>query len=288
MSTRWTSQEDAILRDGVKKRIGGHAIAAKTGRSWAAVHSRAHALGLSVQWWRPWTAAEDQNLRELWFTASPVAIGKKLKRSTVAVGRRATAIGIRGQGTDRESLSGAAARLGCGTCWLRRMLAKAGVAFGVQGREGQRFRIRLPPAIVDAAVRGAAPLSRRPWTTANDAEFTALYGTIPIADLARKLDRTVHTLYRRAIDIGIGGAQRTKESLQQAADRHGMQPHSLRLRLDQAGIPYGYQGPGPSGRVTLRFDPADVDRAVKAFRRTPPGPAPGRQASPAPTTEVSG
>src|SRR6266566_7216380 len=106
-SSRWTPQEDALLRRMAEASVRPEIIAVKLNRTVHAVKARAYMIGLPLKWFKlkeeemtgtpraPWTPEQDKKLRALVLNANSVdTIAEALNRTTFAVRRRANTLRI--------------------------------------------------------------------------------------------------------------------------------------------------------------------------------------------------
>ena len=87
---KWTPEEDAYLRENVKRQ-SRQEIAAALGRTVRGIDDRCHALDIHS---RKWSAEETEYIMEKWGTTSIPEIAKKLGRSVNAVKLKATRLGM--------------------------------------------------------------------------------------------------------------------------------------------------------------------------------------------------
>ena len=92
---RWSASEDADLRKARDAGEEARAVAARLGRSVAAVHTRMVSLGIAGEAGRSWSAAEDRRLSEGWARGEAGrAIAAALGRSHWGVFARARLLGL--------------------------------------------------------------------------------------------------------------------------------------------------------------------------------------------------
>jgi hypothetical protein len=216
----WTPKDDRVLRQLV--RAGGSAdeIAARLGRTRAAVHCRARIQGLSFRAARrrglenhfaPWTRKDDEAIRQLMRAGLPPSkIAAKLGRTPAALTSHTSRGGLylrtprRGtvppnhlaSWTTREHTT------------LRR-LARSGVPVTqIAARLG-----RTPSAVTQRAFlegislrsgRPGAPEHRAPWTPRDVGALRRLLrADTPVTEVAARLGRTVRAIRKRALVAGI-------------------------------------------------------------------------------------
>lgn len=220
----WTEAEEEILRAFYGKgRRGRRKARALLGyRTTQAVATRAMRLGV-MRAQRRWTKQEDRTLLIEWGDVQPWTLFDKLPgRTWSAICRRAEELGLGAPQQDMEPLAHVAKRLGFCAQTLRVILKRRGV-------EIEHY------AAGDHALRG-----RR----------ARLYRVDPIA----AEDAVRAELAERAAD--------PRETIQQAAARHGMSVSEMETRLSRIGaLPTAPKG------VPRLVMPADADRAAAVVIR---------------------
>jgi hypothetical protein len=251
----WTSHEDAAVR-AFYASAGSEAVAAKTGRSVAAVHHRAQRLGILKN--RPWTARDVERLRLDWGHLSLRQIAEDLRHPESSVYDRARALGLTdGAPEGSEYLSAAARRTGWDVSQLRRILAAGRVAL-----RPVTTRVQAP--------RGA----RRRWLVDSfeaDIAIAAWLSTETLSAAARRCGLDAGTLERWLIDAGERKTSRGKRHWRVSSDlvdrvvrehlsdpRESLREAALRVRVSYPVLSAWLKQAG----VALEGKPYRVDRDV--------------------------
>jgi len=107
------------------------------------------------------------------------------------------------------------------------------------------------------------------WTKADDRRLSLLWGEIPLASVAKEMNRTIDACYARARDLGLKrGIQEHVEHITAAAKRTGYSREALRLILKWAKVGgiTAMSRPGHGGTRRLRgYDPLEVDKAIESW-----------------------
>lgn len=270
MSARrlWTSEEDAYLREHYFERGARHCCEA-LGRPFRALVKRAARVGAQRR--RPWTEQEDGHLRIMWGPHTIPQIARRLGRSEQAVYWRARKLRL-GLGCPQgyEYLSESARRTGFAVNQLRRILRFAHRACPTRAiiRPGYVPQTRHVTHIVDPLdVDEAIGV----WlSTETITEGARRHGCCPsvLHRLATQAftrgDARIHPPSKRGYQWRVSsvvidellGAHLRRDSVRSAAERHNVNPKTLRAWLNAAGLTTGHG---------VTFEPETVNAIVQSF-----------------------
>jgi hypothetical protein len=239
----WTPEEKTLVRERYVI-VGPVALAAELGRTQVAVQNQAKRLGTLRR--RRWTAADDDDLRDLWGTLSLDKIAKRIGRTVATTYWRADKLGLgRGATQGHEYLTDAAKRTGFDTVTLRRVLKWHGVKLLVtmsRPTGARRHYHAVDPFDVDEAVKA--------WLECEDIATAARSRGLPGETLAWWIEKAqAHGALKaperpggkcrwRVPSSEIDAAlewRAAHESIAKAAKRVGMKAWKLRALLIAAG-----------------------------------------------------
>lgn len=227
----WTAEEDLILRTTYSRRDGVLRCARLLPhRSLDSLHKRASLHGLRAhRSTKPWTQREDQILRLEWGEVAPRTLREKLRPHTW------TAIVWRA----KHLKLGSPAR---GLVSVKR----ASVVCGYCVKEMRRI-LAAHGVTIHQHPGGMLAQRRR--------ERREL---VDIDDALAAVERHMAAI---AADV--------RETIREAAQRHGVSHTTMAFRLDRAGLL-----PRPGSGHVVRVLPADADRAIAEWKRLPRGTRP--------------
>ncbi len=127
---RWTTEEDAALRDLYPRVRGPAKVAAATGHTLNAVRQRAALLGVRAKRQsRPWTAREDRLLTIEWGDVGTRVLKSKFPgRTWVAIVCRAKTLGLGSPAQGHVSIDHAARVCGYSPTYMGKLIRALGVA----------------------------------------------------------------------------------------------------------------------------------------------------------------
>jgi hypothetical protein len=262
----WTPAEDVFLRENYLAR-GCAWCAEQLRRPFRGTCKRAAKLGLRRH--RPWTYRDDDHLRISWGPHPIRAIAKTLGRTEQAVYQRAKELGL-GLGVPQgfETLTHAAERTGFATSQLRVILRAGGVRI-TRGLTRPSHRVVRPhhvthivePHDVDEAVAAWLATETIQAGARRHGYEGSVLRRLALEAIAKGDARIpappTRARYRWRIPSAVidelFAARSGLETVEQAADRHGLHRRTLLGYLAWGGLTF---------RRGMKLDPREVDRIL--------------------------
>lgn len=280
-SLRWTAEEDAALRRLYPRKSSRAQLRALLPhRTRRAMCERARALGLCVAG-RRWTADDDAYLAREWGDVGLKTLKAKLRRSSVAIYRRAITLGLAAATQGHPSLDEVARRMGYTRPALRKILAAEGVVIrhqlGAQAPEERRCpmwtvdmdeaqeaveRHLARTADVVPSTASAAALGAPLWKVREALRRAGYAAGKGVSRATMAQTREALALYEAAGELR---ANRRREagrlSARAHAERCGVSCPTMLRVIEWAGL-------APQKRVGVPtvLTVEDVDRALAAYR----------------------